>query len=135
MSRPSSARDRRTNGSACDAARRRRGALLVWLDREMEWPGRPRTFSEAALPFGLGREVPFGLAAAEGAAQRPRSEPAANGRGRSLSKMAGLADGPVPDPSPPVPQAEDRHPPDPLSARRRSPPPAGRRHGRDEARG
>ncbi len=55
MSKPSPARYRTTNWPKYDASLRRRGPLLVWLDREMEWsalkrgcPGRPRTFSDAA---------------------------------------------------------------------------------------
>ena len=47
-----------------NAALRRRGSLLVWLDREMEWlapasgrPGRPQTFSDAAIQFCLSIKV------------------------------------------------------------------------------
>ncbi|EYD74387.1 Mobile element protein [Rubellimicrobium mesophilum DSM 19309] len=80
------------NWSSYNAALRRRGSLLVWLDREMEWlapashrPGRPQTFSDAAIQFCLGIKVLFGLA--------PRQT---IGMVESLLKMAGL-DWPVPD--------------------------------------
>jgi hypothetical protein len=60
--------------------------LLVWLDREMERcapkrgrPGRPETFSEAAIQFRLGIKVLFGLAVRQ-----------AIGIVASLLKMAGL---------------------------------------------
>ncbi len=58
MSKPPPTRYRTTNWSSYNAALRRRGSLLVWLDREMEWlaspsgrPGRPETFSDAAIQF------------------------------------------------------------------------------------
>jgi len=42
---------------------------LVWLDREMQWlaspggrPGRPQTYSDAAIQFCLSLKVLFGLA-------------------------------------------------------------------------
>ena len=53
MSKPSPARYRTTNWSAYNAALRKRGSLLIWLDREMTWlapreggPGRTPVFSE-----------------------------------------------------------------------------------------
>ena len=94
MSKPSPARYRTTNWSAYNAALRRRGSLLVWLDREMEWsapklgrPGRPETFSDAAIQFCLSLKVLFGLALRQ-----------TIGMLASLLKMAGL-DWPVPDSS------------------------------------
>jgi hypothetical protein len=43
---------RTTNWSACNAALRKRGSLLIWLDRKMTWlaphDGRPSVFSNAA---------------------------------------------------------------------------------------
>jgi hypothetical protein len=67
--------------------------LLVWLDREMEWlapasgrPGRPRTFSDAAVQFCLSIKVLFGLALRQ-----------TIGMVESLLRMAGLEDWPVPD--------------------------------------
>jgi hypothetical protein len=69
--------------------------LLVWLDREMEWsapkrgrPGRPETFSDAAIQFCLSIKVLFGLALRQTV-----------GMVESLLKRAGLEDWPVPDPS------------------------------------
>jgi hypothetical protein len=69
MSKPPFARYRTTNWPEYNAALRRRGSVLVWLDREMEWlaapsgrPGRPRTFSDAAIQFCLSIKVLFGLA-------------------------------------------------------------------------
>ena len=92
MSKPAPARYRTMNWSAYNAALRRRGSLLVWLDREMEWhaaksghPGRPETFSDAAIQFCLSLKVLFGLALRQ-----------AVGMVASLLKLAGL-DWPVPD--------------------------------------
>ena len=69
MRKPEPARYRTTNWSAYNAALRRRGSLLAWLDREMEWsapkrgrPGRPETFSDAAMQFCPSIKVLFGLA-------------------------------------------------------------------------
>lgn len=71
---------------------RRRGSLLVWLDHEMEWlapkrgrPGRPETFSDAAIQFCLSIKVLFGLALRQ-----------TSGMVASLLRLAGL-DWPVPD--------------------------------------
>ncbi len=93
MAKPVPARYRTTNWSAYNAALRRRGSLLVWLDREMEWlapasgrPGRPQTFSEAAIQFCLSIKVLFGLALRQ-----------TIGMVESLLRMAGLEDWPVPD--------------------------------------
>jgi hypothetical protein len=92
MSKPSPARYRTTNWPEYNAALRRRGSLLVWIDREMEWsapkrgrPGRPETFSDAAIQFCLAIKVLFGLALRQ-----------TIGLVGSLLKMAGL-DWPVPD--------------------------------------
>ena len=64
MPKPSPARYRTTNWSEYSDALRRRGSLLVWLDREMEWSaskrgrlGRPRAFSDAAIQFCLSVKV------------------------------------------------------------------------------
>jgi hypothetical protein len=64
ISKPPPTRYRTTNWSSYNAALRRRGSLLVWLDREMEWlapkrgrPGRPETFSDAAIQFCLSIKV------------------------------------------------------------------------------
>ncbi len=60
MSKPSSARYRTTNWSSYTASLRKRGSLLIWLDKEMTWlaphdgkPGRPAVFSDAAIQFCL----------------------------------------------------------------------------------
>ena len=92
MSKPRPARYRTTNWSDYNKVLRRRGSLLVWLDREMEWlgtpsggPGRPQTFSDAAIQFCLSIKVLFGLALRQ-----------TIGMVASLLRMAGL-DWPVPD--------------------------------------
>ncbi len=92
MSKPAPACYRTTNWSSYNAALRRRGSLLVWLDREMEWlapashrPGRPQTFSDAAIQFCLSIKVLFGLAMRQ-----------TIGMVASLLNLAGL-DWPVPD--------------------------------------
>ena len=53
MSKPSPARYRTTNWSSYSASLRKRGSLLLWLDKDMTWlaphdgsPGRPAVFSE-----------------------------------------------------------------------------------------
>lgn len=68
MSKPKPARYRTTNWSTYNAALRRRGSLLIWLDKEMAWhaphegrPGRPPVFSDAAIPFCLSIKVLFKL--------------------------------------------------------------------------
>lgn len=65
---------------------------MVWLDQEMDWlapasrrPGRPQTFSDAAIQFCLSIKVLFGLALRQ-----------TIGMVASLLKLAGL-DWPVPD--------------------------------------
>src|ERR687894_1528467 len=92
MSKPLPARYRTTNWSEYNAALRRRGSVLIWLDREMDWlapkrgrPGRPETFSDTAIQFCLSIKVLFGLALRQ-----------TIGMVASLLKLAGL-DWPVPD--------------------------------------
>lgn len=57
MSKPSPARYRTTNWSSYTASLKKRGSLLVWLDKEMTWlaprDGRPSVFSDAAIRFCL----------------------------------------------------------------------------------
>jgi hypothetical protein len=60
MSKPSPARYRTMNWSSYTAALRKRGLLLIWLDKEMTWrapydgkPGRSGVFSDAAIQFCL----------------------------------------------------------------------------------
>ncbi len=92
MSKPSPARYRTTNWSSYNASLRKRGSLLIWVDREMTWlaprdgrPGRPPIFSDAAIQFCLSIKVLFKL---------PLRQTA--GMVASLLRMAGL-DWPVPD--------------------------------------
>jgi hypothetical protein len=68
MSKPSAARYRTMNWSSYTAALRKRGSLLIWLDKEMTWlashdgsPGRPAVFSDAAIQFCLTIKVLFKL--------------------------------------------------------------------------
>ncbi len=60
MTKPARPPHRTTNWSTYNQALRRRGSLLIWLDREMAWlappegrPGRPPLFSDAAIQFCL----------------------------------------------------------------------------------
>ncbi len=92
MSKPKPARYRTTNWSAYNAALRKRGSLLIWLDKEMAWhapheghPGRPPVFSNAAIQFCLSIKVLFRL---------PLRQTA--GMVAGLLRLAGL-DWPVPD--------------------------------------
>ena len=68
MTTPSPARYRTTNWSSYSASLRKRGSLLVWLDKDMMWlaphdgrPGRPAVFSDAAIQFYLTIKVLFKL--------------------------------------------------------------------------
>jgi hypothetical protein len=92
MTKPEPARYRTTSWKSYNAALRRRGSLLIWLDKDMEWiapkagrPGRPPIFSDAAIQFCLMTEVLFGLPLRQ-----------STGMVASILEMAGL-DWPVPD--------------------------------------
>ena len=92
MSKPSPARYRTTNWSSYTASLKKRGSLLIWLDKEMTWlaphdgrPGRPSMFSDAAIQFCLTIKVLFKLPLRQ-----------TTGMVASLLKMAGL-DWAVPD--------------------------------------
>ncbi len=92
MTKPEPARYRTTNWKSYNDALKRRGSLLVWLDRDMAWlapkcgkPGRPPVFSDAAIQFCLMVKVLFGLPLRQ-----------TTGMVSSILKMAGL-DWPVPD--------------------------------------
>ena len=92
MSKPPPARYRTTNWSSYNASLRKRGSLLIWVDKDMIWraprdgrPGRPPVFSDAAIQFCLSIKVLFKL---------PLRQTA--GMVASLLKLAGL-DWPVPD--------------------------------------
>jgi len=68
MSKPTPARYRTTNWSSYTASLRKRGSLLIWLDKDMTWlappdgsPGRPAVFSDAAIQFCLSIKVLFKL--------------------------------------------------------------------------
>lgn len=68
MSKPKPARYRTTNWSAYNAALRKRGSLLIWLDKEMAWhapqegrTGCPPAFPDAAIQFCLSIKVLFKL--------------------------------------------------------------------------
>jgi len=95
MSKRKPARYRTTNWSDYNAALRKRGSLLIWLDKKMAWhaphegrPGRPPVFSDAAIRFCLSIKVLFKL---------PLRQTA--GMVASLLRLAGL-DWPVADYSP-----------------------------------
>lgn len=56
MTKPEPARYRTRNWKSYNDALKRRGSLLVWLDKDMTWlapkagkPGRPPVFSDAAI--------------------------------------------------------------------------------------
>ena len=92
MSTPAPARCRTRSWSEYNAALRRRGSLLVRLDREMEWlasssgrPGRSETYSYTAIQFCLSIKALFGLALRQSI-----------GMMAGLLKLAGLQDWPVP---------------------------------------
>ena len=60
------ARYRTTNWSSYNAALKKRGSFLIWLDKEMTWlaphdgrPGRPLVFSDVAIQFCLSIKVLF----------------------------------------------------------------------------
>ena len=84
MSKPSPSRYRTTNWSSCTASLRKRGSLLIWLDKGMTWlappdgrPGRPAVFSDASIRFCLTIKVLFKLPSRQ-----------TTGMGASLLKMA-----------------------------------------------
>lgn len=86
MSKPSPARYRRTNWSNYNDALRKRGSLLIRLDKDMTWlaphegrPGRPPVLSNAAIQFCLSIKVLYKLPLRQ-----------TTGMVASLLKMAGL---------------------------------------------
>ncbi len=92
MAKPPCARYRTTNWKSYNDALKRRGSLLIWLDKTMVWRaskagrnGRPPVFSEGAILFGLMVMVLFGLPLRQ-----------TTGMVASILSMAGL-DWPVPD--------------------------------------
>ena len=92
MTKPPCARYRTTNWKSYNDALKRRGSLLIWLDKAMEWRapkagrnGRPPVFSDGAIQFCLMVKVLFGLPLRQ-----------TTGMVASILSMAGL-DWPVPD--------------------------------------
>lgn len=92
MNKPEPARYRTTNWKSCNEALRRRGSLLIWLDKDMVWlaaragcSGRPPVYSDAAIQFCLMVKVLFSLPLRQ-----------TTGMVSSILQMAGL-DWPVPD--------------------------------------
>lgn len=93
MTRPDPARYRTTNWKSYNEALRRRGSLLIWLEKDMVWlapkvglrSGRPPVFSDSAVQFCLMVKVLFGLPLRQ-----------TTGMVASILSMAGL-DWPVPD--------------------------------------
>jgi hypothetical protein len=68
MSNPEPARYRTTSWKSYNEALKRRGSLLIWLDKDMVWrspkagrPGRPPVFSDAAIQFCLMMKALFCL--------------------------------------------------------------------------
>jgi hypothetical protein len=60
MSKPPRAKYRTTNWTEYDAALKRRGSLMMWLDADLQWQapsisdsGGPAVFSDAAIQFCL----------------------------------------------------------------------------------
>lgn len=104
MSKPDPARYRTTNWSAYNAALRKRGSLLIWLDKEMAWhaphegrPGRRPVFSNAAIQFCLSIKVLFKLVAIGAPLVRATMATRQTaGMVASLLRLAGL-NWPVPD--------------------------------------
>ncbi|VVT00611.1 transposase (fragment) [Roseovarius sp. EC-HK134] len=92
MSKPKPARYYTTNWSVYNSALRKRGSLLIWLDKEMAWyalhegrRGRPPVFSDAAIQFCLSIKMLFKLPLRQ-----------ASGMVASLLRLAEL-DWPVPE--------------------------------------
>src|SRR6056297_1564321 len=92
MSKPSSARYRTTNWSSYNASLRKRGSLLIWVDKDMTWraprdgrPERPAVLSDATIQFCLSIKVLFKLPLRQ-----------TSGMVARFLKLAGL-DWPVPD--------------------------------------
>ncbi|MDD2729295.1 IS5 family transposase [Malikia sp.] len=85
--RPEPAKYKTTNWRRYNQALKARGALMIWLDRDLQWSGlangergRPSLFSDAAIQFCLTIKGLFGLALRQ-----------AMGMVESLLKLAGLS--------------------------------------------
>jgi hypothetical protein len=86
MSKPPKPKYRTTNWSSYNESLRQRGALLLWIDKDMQWAGAPSghrgrspLFSDAAIQFCLMIKNLYGLALRQ-----------TTGMVRSLLKLAGL---------------------------------------------
>jgi len=101
MSKPSPARYRTTNWSSYTASLRKRGSLLIWLDKDMTWLA---VFSDAAIQFCLTIKVLFELPLRQ-----------TTGMVASLLKMADLGLARTGQHEP-VSTPEDARRPDPLPA-------------------
>ena len=96
MSKPKPARYRTTNLSAYNAALRKRGSLLIWLDKGMAWhaprEGRPPVVADAAIQFCLSINVLFALPLRQTAgmvASLPRAWPGWTGLFRTTPGRVG----------------------------------------------
>ena len=85
--RPAPAKFKTTNWRRYNQALKARGALMIWLDRDLQWTGmasgtrgRPSLFSDAAIQFCLTIKALFGLALRQ-----------AMGMVESLLKLASLS--------------------------------------------
>ncbi len=86
MSKPPKPKYRTPNWSSYNESLRQRGALLLWIDKDMKWVGAPSgkrgrtpTFSDAAIQFCLMIKNLYGLALRQ-----------TTGMVRSLLALAGL---------------------------------------------
>lgn len=68
MSKPARTKHCTTNWTEYNAALKRRGSLMIWLDADLQWQtspsgrnGRPVVFSDAAIQFCLTLKCMFGL--------------------------------------------------------------------------
>lgn len=92
MSKPPPARYRTTNWSSYNASFKKRGSLLIWVDKEMTWLAprdgraeRPPVFYDAAIQFCISISVLFKLPLRQ-----------TSGMVAGLLRLSAL-DGPVPD--------------------------------------
>jgi len=90
MSKPRPTRYRTTNWSSYHGALRKRGSLLIWVDKDITWqaradgrPGRRSVSSDAAIQFCLSLKILFKLPLRQ-----------TEGRVASLLRLAGLLSSP-----------------------------------------
>ena len=100
--RPEPAKYKTTNWRRYNQALKACGALMIWLDRDLQWSGlahgkrgRPSLFSDAAIQFCLTIKSLFGLALRQAMGMVERLFKLAGlpwpGRSRSGRKAAGAA--------------------------------------------